>query len=49
MIEAAREFPAQAPQFDAAFRAEFSALLAWRRDVRRFRPGPVPEAAASTS
>jgi len=31
-------------RFDAAFRGEFAELLAWRRDVRRFRPGPVPEA-----
>lgn len=30
-------------RFDAAFRAEFADLLAWRRDVRRFRPDPVPE------
>jgi hypothetical protein len=30
--------------FDAAFRAEFADLLAWRRDVRRFRADPVPEA-----
>ena len=29
--------------FDAAFRAEFADLLAWRRDVRRFRTDPVPE------
>lgn len=30
--------------FDAAFRAEFAELLAWRRDVRRFRADPVAEA-----
>ena len=30
-------------RFDAAFRAEFADLLAWRRDVRRFRTDPVPE------
>ncbi|HZZ60275.1 MAG TPA: 5,6-dimethylbenzimidazole synthase [Roseiarcus sp.] len=30
-------------RFDAAFRDEFAELLAWRRDVRRFRPGAVPE------
>ncbi|MGO9421392.1 5,6-dimethylbenzimidazole synthase [Roseiarcus sp.] len=30
-------------RFDAAFRAEFMNLLAWRRDVRRFRTEPVPE------
>src|SRR5271154_197449 len=31
------------PQFDAGFQADFAALLAWRRDVRRFGPGAVPE------
>ena len=30
--------------FDPAFRAEFAALVAWRRDVRRFRSDAVPEA-----
>ena len=30
-------------RFDAVFRDEFAELLAWRRDVRRFRPGAVPE------
>jgi 5,6-dimethylbenzimidazole synthase len=30
--------------FDAAFRAEFAELVAWRRDVRRFRSGSVAEA-----
>jgi len=30
-------------RFDAAFRAEFAELLAWRRDVRRFRRDPVAE------
>ena len=29
----------EAPQFDAAFRAAFAELLAWRRDVRHFRAG----------
>ncbi|SMF40826.1 cob(II)yrinic acid a,c-diamide reductase [Tistlia consotensis] len=33
-----------APVFDARFRAEFAALLRWRRDVRRFRRDPVPPA-----
>ena len=28
----------EAPQFDAAFQATFAELLAWRRDVRHFRP-----------
>src|SRR5207237_50603 len=32
------------PAFDAAFREQLAALLAWRRDVRRFRETPVPEA-----
>ena len=34
-----------APQFDAAFRAGFAELLAWRRDVRHFRPGAAPDEA----
>ncbi|MGF3023035.1 5,6-dimethylbenzimidazole synthase [Methylobacterium aquaticum] len=33
------------PAFDAAFRARFAELIAWRRDVRRFRTDPVPEEA----
>jgi 5,6-dimethylbenzimidazole synthase len=32
------------PRFDDAFRERLHALFAWRRDVRRFRPDPVPEA-----
>jgi 5,6-dimethylbenzimidazole synthase len=32
-----------APTFDAAFRSRFADLLAWRRDVRRFRADAVPE------
>ncbi len=38
--------PARAPpgpDFAAGFWQEFAKLLAWRRDVRRFRPGEVPE------
>jgi 5,6-dimethylbenzimidazole synthase len=35
----------EAPQFDAAFRASFAELLAWRRDVRHFRPGRAPDEA----
>jgi 5,6-dimethylbenzimidazole synthase len=31
-----------APQFDDAFRAQLLQLMAWRRDVRRFRPDPLP-------
>jgi len=34
----------EAPQFDAAFRAAFAELLAWRRDVRHFRPETPDEA-----
>ncbi|MGH7031999.1 MAG: 5,6-dimethylbenzimidazole synthase [Stellaceae bacterium] len=30
------------PVFDEAFRERLRALLAWRRDVRRFRPDPLP-------
>jgi 5,6-dimethylbenzimidazole synthase len=29
--------------FDDAFRARLRELFAWRRDVRRFRPDPLPE------
>ncbi len=32
------------PVFDASFQARFIDLLAWRRDVRRFRRDEVPEA-----
>jgi 5,6-dimethylbenzimidazole synthase len=32
-----------APHFDDAFRARLRELLAWRRDVRRFRCDPLPE------
>src|ERR1700722_8486149 len=34
----------EAPQFDAAFQAAFAELLAWRRDVRHFRPEAPDEA-----
>ena len=30
------------PDFDADFRARLHALLAWRRDVRRFRREKLP-------
>jgi 5,6-dimethylbenzimidazole synthase len=30
------------PVFDSAFRARLLELFTWRRDVRRFRPDPVP-------
>jgi 5,6-dimethylbenzimidazole synthase len=33
----------RANQFDTAFRARLRDLLLWRRDVRRFRPDPLPE------
>lgn len=32
------------PSFDAAFRDQLDQLFHWRRDVRHFRPTPVPEA-----
>lgn len=32
------------PLFDKAFAAKLDELLAWRRDVRRFRPEPLSEA-----
>ncbi len=44
MAELARSL-SDAPQFGAAFRAEFAELLAWRRDVRRFRAGEAPDEA----
>lgn len=34
------------PRFDAAFRSTFAELLAWRRDVRCFRVGEIPDEAA---
>lgn len=33
------------PAFDGAFRDQLAALMRWRRDVRRFRPDPVDDAA----
>ena len=39
------EEPPRPPAFDAAFRDGFGRLLAWRRDVRRFRTDPLPEGA----
>ncbi|XKE00277.1 5,6-dimethylbenzimidazole synthase (plasmid) [Microvirga sp. RSM25] len=35
--------PRRVPSFDASFRAKLKDLLIWRRDVRRFRPDPLPE------
>ncbi|GEO81193.1 5,6-dimethylbenzimidazole synthase [Pararhodospirillum oryzae] len=39
---------APAPTFDDTFHDAFATLLRWRRDVRRFRPDPVPEALIET-
>jgi 5,6-dimethylbenzimidazole synthase len=36
--------PQDRPVFDASFQARFGQLLAWRRDVRRFRRDDVPDA-----
>jgi len=33
------------PDFDTDFQEKLSSLLAWRRDVRRFRTDPLPEGA----
>jgi 5,6-dimethylbenzimidazole synthase len=44
MAEAVGDSSHHGPEFDKDFQAEFAALLAWRRDVRRFRAGEVPEA-----
>jgi 5,6-dimethylbenzimidazole synthase len=35
--------PRAVPEFDDAFRARLVELVAWRRDVRRFRPDPLPQ------
>jgi 5,6-dimethylbenzimidazole synthase len=32
------------PVFDTQFRAQLTDLMAWRRDVRRFKTDPVPQA-----
>src|SRR3984893_18062666 len=36
------ELQGDPPIFDAAFRDRLAKLFAWRRDVRRFKPDPVP-------
>jgi len=36
------------PRFDAAFRERFADLVRWRRDVRRFRIDPIPQALIET-
>ena len=41
-MEAKLETLAKHPEFDADFRERLQALLAWRRDVRRFRRDPLP-------
>ena len=43
MLKPAPSYPLSAPDFDSAFRSRFAELLAWRRDVRRFRADAVPE------
>lgn len=43
----APERGAAGPVFDDAFRAQLLELFRWRRDVRRFRPDPVPPGALS--
>jgi 5,6-dimethylbenzimidazole synthase len=35
--------PGAVPEFDDAFRGRLMQLVAWRRDVRRFRPDPLPQ------
>jgi 5,6-dimethylbenzimidazole synthase len=44
MPMSAAAHPEDRPVFDATFRARFVELLAWRRDVRRFRSDVIPEA-----
>ncbi len=41
-MEAKLEAPAKHPEFDADFRKRLQVLLAWRRDVRRFRREALP-------
>jgi 5,6-dimethylbenzimidazole synthase len=43
MLEAARDPPLDGREFAPGFSQELAALLAWRRDVRNFRPDGVPE------
>jgi 5,6-dimethylbenzimidazole synthase len=45
LAERDRTDAANAMRFDAAFVARLADLVAWRRDVRRFRPDPVPAGA----
>ncbi|WP_022722431.1 5,6-dimethylbenzimidazole synthase, partial [Rhodopseudomonas sp. B29] len=41
-ISSAAASAAPPPAFDDHFQAQFAELIAWRRDVRRFRRDPVP-------
>lgn len=41
-MERLSTLPVEHPEFDAAFRARLHDLFAWRRDVRRFQPAPLP-------
>jgi hypothetical protein len=41
-MEAKLDGRARYPQFDPEFRGRLRALLAWRRDVRRFRRDKLP-------
>jgi 5,6-dimethylbenzimidazole synthase len=45
LAERDRTDAANGVRFDAAFTARLADLVAWRRDVRRFRPDPVPAGA----
>jgi 5,6-dimethylbenzimidazole synthase len=42
MNEPMNEAMTESTCFDAAFRSRLHDLFAWRRDVRRFRPDPLP-------
>jgi 5,6-dimethylbenzimidazole synthase len=44
MIDEPAKHPGQPPVFDEAFRAKLAELIAWRRDVRRFRRDAVDPA-----
>src|SRR3974377_2368457 len=47
-IDSAAAARPQSASFDAAFRARLRDLLLWRRDVRRFRPAPLPDGTLET-
>src|SRR5204863_6209774 len=42
------EFHVIPPRFDDRFRQQFRELVAWRRDVRRFRPEPLADGLLDT-